>query len=121
MRHELSFDPQTRIMTIVVKGAYNLEETIKTETYMKSRTTDLDSYFLLADLREASASLDKEVRKRLQNQMSEENLERVAMVVTNPAVRMIGKVVIATMGKSGNTRFFKTTEEGLAWLKDDTK
>ena len=117
MKHETKFDPQTGIMYMKIKGSYTIEEAIETEKFMKTQTKDRDSYMLLADLREAPASLDKEVRRRLQGEIADQELEKVAMIVTNPGVRMIGKIVIATMGKSKNTRFFKTEEEALAWLK----
>lgn len=43
--------------------------------------------------------------------------DKSAIFGASPAVRMASKIALAVAKKSKITRFFKTKEEALAWLK----
>jgi len=118
-RHEIAFDKKERILTVRVEDAFTMEEAIELENKMNEIVPGDDKYKLLIDVRKSSAKLDKDIRRRLQGQMADERIANVAVLVSNPAVRMIGKVIIAAMGKSADTRFFSTDEEALLWLKGE--
>lgn len=119
MRHEVAFDNLDRILTVRVEEAFTLEEAIELEHKMNELVPGEDGFKLLIDMRRSSPKLDKEIRKRLQGQMSDERIASIAVLVSDPAVRMISKVIIASMGKAADTRFFTADEEALHWLKQD--
>ncbi|MBD3286652.1 STAS/SEC14 domain-containing protein, partial [candidate division WOR-3 bacterium] len=48
------------------------------------------------------------------------NYDKVAVVGASPGARMIAKVALAITGVSKISRFFKTEDEALAWLKGNT-
>jgi hypothetical protein len=46
-------------------------------------------------------------------------MQKFAMIVTNPAIWIIGKIVITTMRNARGSAFFRTEEEALHWLKGE--
>lgn len=117
MKHEIVFDSEKRILTVRVDEVFTLEETIELENKMTDLVPGEENFRLLIDMLKSTAKLDKQIRNRLQEQMSDERISNIAVLVANPAVRMVGKVIIAAMGKSADTKFFSSNEDALAWLQ----
>jgi alpha-L-fucosidase len=62
--------------------------------------------------------VDQEARKALKQFSDTLKFDKVAVTGANPATRMIMKIASSIMGISKITRFLKTDEEALAWLKE---
>ncbi|MBD3285310.1 hypothetical protein GF338_03135 [candidate division WOR-3 bacterium] len=65
------------------------------------------------------SSMSKEARKAYAEHTEIIKPEKVAMVGANPVARMVAKIALSIMGRSDITKFFKTEDEALAWLKGD--
>jgi len=121
MKHKVYYDEENKVMVLRVIGEYTLEDAEETTRVMEKITEEKGIQSLMADLTQTPPKLDKKVREMMREQAERYDLGKMALVITNPAVRMIGKIVISTMGSGDTTRFFKTDEEALAWLKGDGK
>ncbi|MBN2379294.1 STAS/SEC14 domain-containing protein [candidate division WOR-3 bacterium] len=117
MKHELYFDEENDLIVLRIKGPFNLQDAMETTDKMDELGKNKRTILVMADLREAPPYLDKDVRKLMKDLSMRMKMEKFAMIVTNPAVRIIGKIVIATMGNAKGSAFFKTESEALAWLK----
>ena len=69
----------------------------------------------------SSAMVDREARKTFREVGTPEAFasEKIAVFGASPTVRMLAKVILAITGVSKRTRFFKTEQEALAWLKGE--
>ncbi|MBN2379298.1 STAS/SEC14 domain-containing protein [candidate division WOR-3 bacterium] len=121
MRHHVYYDEENEVGVVEVIEEYTVQDADQTfdilDDLFKSKPEDY--YYLLVDLTRAIQTLSGTVRKQIQRRSENLDLKRIAMVVTHPAPRMIGKMVVAVMGKSDSTSFFKKKEEALEWLKGD--
>ncbi|MBD3284762.1 hypothetical protein GF359_00335 [candidate division WOR-3 bacterium] len=73
---------------------------------------------ILIDLSKGpAATLDKEARKALKDAAMPDMFEKIAIYGANPAMRMIAKIIFKITGSSESTRFYKSEEEAIAWLK----
>lgn len=69
----------------------------------------------------SSAMVDKEARKAFKELATPEAFasEKIAVFGASPAVRMLAKVILTITGVSKKTRFFKTEDDALRWLKGE--
>ena len=73
--------------------------------------------FILGDLTEnPSDPLTKDARQAFKK-YSDVEYDRIAIIGVNPFTRMVVKIAVKIVGQTDKTRFFKTEEEALAWLK----
>jgi hypothetical protein len=121
MEHEVWFDESNEVMHIKVVGDFTVEDVTESTRQMEQIMADKGNCPLIVDLRDAPPTLDKDVRRILKEQADQQEVAKTAMIVTNPAVRMMGKVVTSAMGRGKTTGFFKTPEDALVWLKGDAK
>lgn len=75
----------------------------------------------IVDLTQGTPSVDKEAREAFKEIAIPEAFtsEKVAVFGASPGVRMIAKVLLTVTGFSKRTRFFKTEDEALRWLKGE--
>jgi len=118
MKHKVWFDEKMGAMVIKVVGDYTVDDVKESMKVMDGIIENKGRCPLIVDLREAPATLDKKVRNMLKESQEGTEPVKTAMVTSNPAVRMMGKVVTSAMGRGKTTGFFKTMEEASAWLKD---
>ncbi len=77
--------------------------------------------YLLGDLSEqktVDGILDKDARQALRDLASDASYEKIAVIGVRPMTRMIAKIGISVAGKGDISRFFKTEDEALSWLKE---
>ena len=117
MKHELYFDEENQIVVFRTKGAVNYEEGVEAVEILKKMVEGRENVLVLCDVSDFPPKLDRSVRKLQKDLPKRFNISKMAMIATNPAVRMIGKIVAATMGKDFKAGIFKTEEDALAWLK----
>jgi len=64
----------------------------------------------------ANSRSSKEMRRWITKQGERMRLEKTAVVGASSVMRMIAKVMVAAIGQSEKTRFFKTEGEALRWF-----
>lgn len=121
MKWKLWFDEQTKLVRVKVFSALTKEEA---ETLMSDIENLIEEKGILRgimDLSESEAitNLSKEVRDVYKKHAMTLPLDKAAIIVTSPAIRMIAKIVIKTLGKSTSARFFASEKEALEWLKEE--
>ncbi|NLI97711.1 STAS/SEC14 domain-containing protein [bacterium] len=114
MNHELFFDEENDMIVLRVRGDFAMDDAVRCSEFIDKTLKERGSFNVLVDLSEATPSLDKEVRTMLKKQSQEDAVKKFAMVVTHPALRIIGKIATSSMS---NSKIFKTEEEALRWLK----
>lgn len=77
-----------------------------------------DHRHLLIDVSETPSmyQLNRETRKILKEGGNRLGIERIAVVGADPITRMMIKVIVVLLRKS-DSKFFKTEDEALGWLK----
>jgi hypothetical protein len=115
-KHKLIYDPQEKIMTVKMVGSMSLEELLDGWKFIDEMTKDLDEYSFLVDLTETNPVFDKDFRGYLQGKNADERILKMAVVFSNPVVRMFAKVM-ASKRKKTPTKYFKTSDDAMAWLK----
>ncbi len=63
--------------------------------------------------------VDKEARQVIRNYRDGKDFEKMAIFGASPIARMIAKVMISVAGPSGSTRFFKSEDEAVGWIKEE--
>jgi hypothetical protein len=116
MKHELFFDEKHSLMVMRIKGNFTADDARASAEFIDKTTKENGTCDALVDLREASPRLDKDVRRMLREQSERTEVRKFAMVVTHPALRVIGKIATSSIKNSG---IFKNEEEALKWLKED--
>ncbi len=79
----------------------------------------LEKRFILSDLSQQKGQLDKGCRTVLQERGQKIKFDKHAFVGANATARMVGKIIMAVMGQSHRTGFFKTEAEAIAWFNKD--
>ncbi|MBN2380561.1 STAS/SEC14 domain-containing protein [candidate division WOR-3 bacterium] len=75
--------------------------------------------YCLIDMSEATSEpIPKETRQAFKEYAESISYKKVAIIVTNPITRMLAKVALVVTGKPGTSRFFGSSEEARAWLKE---
>jgi hypothetical protein len=121
MKHKLYYDEENEVVVMDVLGEFTFEEAKETMRLMRESFADKAPYPFLLDLEKMIGDLDRETRKLLQAEAGNVGITRMAMVVSNPMMRMTAKIVSSVIGKKNETSFFKTREEAIAWLKEDAR
>ncbi len=118
MKHELYYDEEKNIIVFRTRGAFSYEDGVEAVEKLENIVKGKENNLVLCDTTDFPAKLDKSVRRLQQDLPKRMKISKMAVIATNPAVRMIGRVVVATMGKGFSAGFFKNEEEALAWLKE---
>jgi hypothetical protein len=119
VKHKLYYDEQNKVLVMEVSEEFTFEDAQDALKIIRDTYADKAPYPILVDLEKASANLDRDTRKLLQDEAGNVGIAQMAMIVTNPMMRMTGKIMAAAMGKKNETGFFKTRADALAWLKGD--
>ena len=119
MKHELYFDEEKNIIIFRTRGAFSYEDGVEAVEKLEKIVKGKENNLVLCDTTDFPAKLDKSVRRLQQDLPKRMKISKMAVIATNPAVRMIGRIVVATMGKGFSAGFFKTEEEALTWLKGE--
>ena len=68
-------------------------------------------------LADSIRDVSKETRAVYREHAHKLPIDKAAVIVASPVIRMIAKVAIAALGKAMKTRFVKSDNEALSWLK----
>jgi len=118
MNYKAWYDEENGILRADILKKFEPEDTKGLMNVVNNEFTDEQRrYLLLTMFEDAQVMPSKETRKAMREAASLVKLSKIAMCGAKPTVRMLGKIVIAAMGKTEDSKFFATEEEALAWLK----
>jgi hypothetical protein len=116
MQHRIWFDPNDDLLRFNIVGRFSREDAKETLAEVKKLLEGKKRRFFLADISASpNLTIDRDTRKILQQDSPE--FEKVALVGATPVTRMISKVIVTVVGRSAVTKFCKTQEEALLWLR----
>jgi len=119
VKHKLYYDEQNKILVLDILGEYTFKDAQETIQLTRVSYENKSPYPLLVDLEKATTNIGRDARRFLQDEAGKLGISQMAMVVTNPMIRMTAKILAAAMGKNNETGFFKTREDALNWLKGE--
>ncbi len=117
MKHEIFFDDTAGILRMKIGGALTPEEAEESFVMAKKLLEGKAPRYILTDLSRHEGNLDKATRQALKEKGLDVDFDKQAFVGTSPMTRMMGKMIMAMLGKSKKTGFFGSEAEALTWLK----
>lgn len=120
VRHKVYYDDENGVARIIHYDAIysdDAREMVDTlETLLEGKSPRL----LLDDSSRVSASkMDKETRGIFMGAGDKLGIDRVAVFGADPMTRMLSKIIFTIAGKIDSTKYFKTEEDALRWLKGE--
>jgi hypothetical protein len=122
MNYKLWFDEKNRVARILLLRALKKDEAEQMMSEAKQLIAEHKARKGIMDLSKAiSSSISKETRQVYREHFGSFTLNKLAVIVTSPIIRMFAKAALSSLGEIGITKFFKTEAQALAWLEEDTK
>ncbi|MBN2379296.1 STAS/SEC14 domain-containing protein [candidate division WOR-3 bacterium] len=123
MKYEIRLDKEHGLLRLIIFESIDKENVDEMMPAMARELDTMTRRLVLVDMSndKNSTSMTKRARKAYKEHAAAINTDKVAMVGASPITRMFAKIALGVMGKSEQTRFFKTEEDALAWLKGDYK
>jgi hypothetical protein len=119
LRHEIFYDEEFCGAHIVHYDTVNADDARQIVDAVAQLLKGKEHRYMLDDITRVSmADLDKETRKEFAKAGDKIQLEKIAMFGADPMTRMMSKVIVVLSGDAKRTKFFKTKEEAVAWLKE---
>jgi hypothetical protein len=119
MKHEVYFEKELQSIIFRAHGEFNVEDAHLVSTQMQDIVEQNGDCFLIVDLRNSPLTLDKEVRKALKSPSLGKGMIKMAMITSDPGVRMIGKIVMSVIGKGKDTQYFNNEEAARDWVSSE--
>ena len=109
--------------TLRIKNYYPLtkEDVSKLLPLANKMLEDKKHRCFLVDLSEVPLEkmIDKESRQAIRGYGDNKDFDKIAVFGASPIARMIAKVMISVAGSSGSTRFFKSEDEAVGWIREE--
>ena len=118
MKHELFWDEDNYCARMKLVGKFSPDEAAEMMDAIRVLLSDKHPRNLLVDHTHSTGSLSAETRKTLEEKGRLVGHDKHAFYGMNGLNRMVAKIIVAIIGKASDTRFFKTEEDALAWLKE---
>ena len=121
MNWKLWFDEETKLVRVKVLRTLTRDEA-------EQMMSDIENIIMKKSIRcgimdlsesEAITNLSEKVRDVYKKHARTLPLDKAAIIVTSPTIRMIAKVVLSAPGKSTSARVFGTEKDARAWLKEE--
>lgn len=122
MNYRLWFNDEHGVLYVQVLRTLTKEDIEAIIPEIKINLDGKPHRYLLGDLSEQRTEdgiLDKEARQALRELASDADYDKIAVIGVRPMTMMIAKIGISVAGKGDISRFFKTEDEALTWLKED--
>ncbi|MBN2380579.1 STAS/SEC14 domain-containing protein [candidate division WOR-3 bacterium] len=122
MKHEIWFDEDNEVLRFKLIGQWTVENFKEAMTRIQELFEGKEHRYLIGDVSQASPQkYTKEFRQLVAEEGANVQLDKAAITGASPVLRMMAKMLIAA-GRVARkipmeTRFFKTDEEAVEWLK----
>jgi len=122
MKHRVDYDEKQGVLYIRVVKDVSPEEFLEVNKLIMSMPEEKRRRILI----DASDAVIPKWNRRMREAVfggasATPPNTRTAVIGLSPALRVFSKAIINVAGKYSETKFFKTEEEALAWLKGDVK
>ncbi|MBN2379307.1 STAS/SEC14 domain-containing protein [candidate division WOR-3 bacterium] len=118
LRHEIFYNTEFEAAYIVHYDRVNADDARQIIDSVAELLEGKKHRYMVDDISRVSMTkLDKETRAVFAKAGEKIQLEKIAMIGADPMTRMMSKVVVALTGEAKRTKFFRTEQEALAWLK----
>jgi anti-anti-sigma regulatory factor len=119
----ISYDDKNDVLYLKILGVMDDEALHELLPRFQKLLEGKPRRYVLVDMSESvqfdASFMTKEMRNSYKELMNQMDSDKGAIVGASPALRMIAKIALAVIGNSDITRFFKTEEDALAWLKGE--
>jgi len=121
MNYKVWFDEKNGILRVDMFQTLVEEDIHEIVPMVEKEFEGRQHQYILADLSKSTSDpISQSARKAFKKYTDSMNYDRIAVIGLNPATRMIAKIVLGIIGKSDVSKFFKTDEEAITWLKGET-
>jgi hypothetical protein len=117
MKHEIFFDEAKGVLKMKIGGTLTPQEVSESFDIARKLLEGKTPRYILTDLSRHEGNLDKATRQAIKEKGLDVEFDRQAFVGTSPVTRMMGKMLMAMLGKSKTPGFFETEAEAIVWLK----
>ncbi|MBN2379303.1 STAS/SEC14 domain-containing protein [candidate division WOR-3 bacterium] len=118
----LSYDDKDQVLYLKILGLMDSEGLRELLPRFQKLLEGKPRRYVLVDMSESvqldASFMTKELRNSYKELMNQMDSDKGAIIGASPALRMIAKIALAVSGRSDTTKFFKTKEEALCWLKE---
>lgn len=125
-RHEkyiMYYDDENDILNLKLLGMMFAEDLPQFIPRYQKLLEGKPRRYLLIDMVESvkmdPSILNKEMRNAYKELLNQMDIDKAAIFGTTPAMRMVSRVALVLSKWSDITKFFKTKEEALGWLKGE--
>lgn len=120
MKYEVWFDETNNLARGVIHESLTGEEAEEMMQEMEKLLKKHNVRKGIMDLSNADSitKVSKETRDVYRKHSKTLPLDKAAIIVSSPVLRMIAKAAVSALGSSMEARFLKSEQEALDWLKD---
>ncbi|MBN2379322.1 STAS/SEC14 domain-containing protein [candidate division WOR-3 bacterium] len=122
MKYKLTYDNGKEILRVSVLASLEPEDIREVMEGIETTFEGKPHRYILADLSADSAidgKVPKESREVYKEYLDNNLFDKPAALGANSIVRMVAKIILATMKKRYDANFFKIKEEAEIWLTGD--
>jgi hypothetical protein len=120
MNYKITYDEELGVARFKVLAMLTAEDVNEYIPGLNKLLEGKEHRYVLGDLSENPPGLlDSAARKAFKSQAKSLDCDKIAFFGAEPAVRMLAKTAVFALGMSNITKFFKTEEEALHWLKGE--
>lgn len=119
MKFEIKPDAEAGVLRLVIFSSLDKPDVDEMMPVIARELDKMKRRLVLVDMSQDKnpSSMTKEARKAYKEHAAIIKPDKVAMMGASPVTRMFAKIALGVMGESDKTRFFKTEEEAISWLK----
>ncbi len=122
-KYILSYDSEIDALYIKILGVLETEDLNELIAQYQKILEDKPHRHILVDMTESSqfdaSVMTRQLRNTYKDLMKLMKTDKTAIFGASPGLRMAAKIASAVIGKSDVTKFFKTKDEAIAWLKGE--
>ena len=121
MKYILKYDEEQGILYFEVFEKFGSDDVVSFIDSVNNDFTLEQRRYLLTKISSPHIQIlpDREGRQILRKGAPTLGFAKIAVCNANPSIRMFGKIIVTAVGKSRDTRFLETVDEGVAWLKTE--
>lgn len=117
MNHQVRWDDKNACVRFRLVGEIEPHEAAQALTEVISIFEGKPARWLLVDHRDSQRAISTETRAVLKQYAPQVNPDKIAFIGMSNLNRIVAKIIVAIIGKSGHTKFFITEDEALAWFQ----
>ncbi len=119
VRHTIRYEKENNLVRIVHYDIITFQDATEMLAAVEKLLEGKTPRLLLDDSSNVTAlKMDKETREVFKQVGSRIKLDKNAVFGADPMTRMMSKIIFTVAGQAKSTKFFKTEEEAVKWLRE---